>query len=177
MKRVLALLLVCCMLLPAAAGAQKTTLRLLGVEEGTIRRGNDPNVRYEQVDFDIWGDPMVWLTRKNADVLVIPADAAQSETALRFLEEWAQSIPWFNQAALFADFAPGEYAYEEGWPVLVSEGWLADYHSWDGVCFCATNVFGTNRAGVTGKEKYLLQFLKKEIAASLFAQRLDGLLE
>jgi len=112
---------------------------------------------------------MVWLTRKNADVLVIPADAAQAETALHFLEEWAQSIPWFNQAALFADFAPGEYAYEEGW--------LADYHSWDGVCFCTTNVFGTNRAGVTGKEKYLLQFLKKEITASLFAQWLDGLLE
>jgi len=47
MKRVLALLLACCMLLPAAVGADKTTLRLLGVEEGTIRRGNDPNVRYE----------------------------------------------------------------------------------------------------------------------------------
>lgn len=110
-------------------------------------------------------------------VLVIPADAPQPEQALRFLENRVQNIPWFSRAELFTDFAPGQYEYEGGWPVWIGEGWLAEYHSWDGVYHCAPNVFGTNRRGVTGKEKYLLQFLKKEITASLFARRLDDLLE
>lgn len=110
-------------------------------------------------------------------VLVIPADAPQPEMALRFLENRVQNIPWFSAAELFADFAPGQYEYEGGWPVWIDEGWLAEYHGWDGVYHCAANVFGTNRTGVTGKEKYLLQFLKKEITATLFAQRLDGLVE
>lgn len=110
-------------------------------------------------------------------VLVIPADAAQPELALHFLENRVQNIPWFSRAELFVDFAPGQYQYEGGWPVWMDAGWLAEYHGWDGVYHCATNVFGTNRKGVTGKEKYLLQFLKKEITASQFAQRLDSLVE
>ena len=110
-------------------------------------------------------------------VLVIPADAPQPELALRFLENRVQNIPWFSAAELYADFVPGQYQYEGGWPVFIGEGWLAEYRGWDGVYHCATNVFGMNRRGVTGKEKYLLQFLQQEITASLFAQRLDGLLE
>lgn len=110
-------------------------------------------------------------------VLVIPADAAQPELALRFLENRVQNIPWFSAAELLTDFAPGQYEYEGGWPVFVGEGWLAEYRNWDGVYHCSTNVFGTNRKGVTGKEKYLLQFLKTEITAQQFAQRLDTLLE
>ncbi|MBQ2953378.1 MAG: hypothetical protein IJE07_07450 [Clostridia bacterium] len=110
-------------------------------------------------------------------VLVIPADAAQPEAALRFLENRVQSIPWFSAAELYADFAPGQYQYEGGWPVYIGAGWLAEYHGWDGVYQCATNVFGTNRRGVTGKEKYTLQFLKEEINAEKFARRLDGLVE
>lgn len=109
-------------------------------------------------------------------VLVIPADAPHPEQALRFLENRVQNIPWFSAAELFVDFVPGQYEYEGGWPVRIGEGWLTEYHRWDGVYHCSTNVFGTNRTGVTGKEKYLLQFLKKEITASLFARRLDGLL-
>ena len=111
------------------------------------------------------------------EVLVIPADAPQPELALRFLENRVQHIPWFSAAELFADFAPGCYEYEGGWPVIISEGWLEEYHGWDGVYHCATNVFASNRRGVTGSEKYLLQFLKNEITASRFAQRLDSLLE
>lgn len=110
-------------------------------------------------------------------VLVIPANATQPETALRFLENRVQSIPWFSQAELFADFAPGQYEYEGGWPVFIGEGWLSEYHGWEGEYHCAPNVFGTNRKGVTGSEKYLLQFLKKEITAGQFAQRLDSLAE
>lgn len=111
------------------------------------------------------------------EVLVIPADAPQPEMALRFLENRVQHIPWFNAAELFADFPPGLYEYEGGWPVLISEGWLAEYHGWAGVYHCATNVFASNRRGVTGSEKYLLQFLKNEITAAKLAQRLDSLLE
>lgn len=110
-------------------------------------------------------------------VLVIPADAPQPELALRFLEDRVQGIPWFSAAELFADFTPGQYEYEGGWPVVIGEGWLAEYHGWDGVYHCAANVFGTNRRGVTGKEKYMLQFLKGDITASLFAERLDSLQE
>lgn len=111
------------------------------------------------------------------EALVIPADAPQPEMALRFLENRVQHIPWFSAAELFADFAPGLYEYEGGWPVLISEGWLAEYHGWDGVYHCATNVFASKRRGVTGSEKYLLQFLKNEITAAKLAQRLDSLLE
>lgn len=110
-------------------------------------------------------------------LLVIPADAAQPEKAMRFLEDRVQHIPWFSGAELFADFAPGQYQYEGGWPVYIGAQWLAEYHGWDGVYHCSTNVFGTNRRGVTGKERYMLQFLQGDITAEEFAQRLDALLE
>lgn len=110
-------------------------------------------------------------------LLVIPADAPQPELAVRFLENRVQHIPWFSAAELYADFVPGQYQYEGGWPVYIGAGWLAEYHGWDGVYHCATNVFGTNRRGVTGKEKYLLQFLEGDITAAKLAQKLDSLLE
>ena len=50
-------------------------------------------------------------------------------------------------------------------------------HGYTGTYFCCGNVFGRNRNGTTGKEKYVLQFLEKEITASRLAQRLDSLLD
>ena len=111
------------------------------------------------------------------EVLVIPADTRQPELALRFLENRVQHIPWFSAAELFVDFAPGEYKYEGGWPVMIGEGWLAEYHGWDGMYHCATNVFASNRRGVTGSEKYLLQFLKGDLTPAGFAKKLDALVE
>ena len=142
------------------------------------RPGND------DLDYELsWAVPM----RLNAsqpplmlvqtELLVIPADAPQPELALRFLENRVRHIPWFSGAELFADFAPGQYQYEGGWPVSIPEGWLAEYHGWDGVYHCATNVFASDRRGVTGSEKHLLQFLKGDITAARLAQKLDSLLE
>lgn len=68
MKRWLAFVLVLSMLTPILALAD-APLRLLGIEESVVYRGDDPNVRYEQVDFNIWGDPLEWIAEKGADVV------------------------------------------------------------------------------------------------------------
>lgn len=113
-----------------------------------------------------------------AEVIVIPADTAHPEEALRFVADRAKRIPWHQQIGLYADFRPGRYAYEDGdLNVWIDAGWLAEYHGYTGTYFCCGNVFGRNRNGTTGKEKYVLQFLKKEITASRLAQRLDSLLD
>ncbi|MBQ8200413.1 MAG: hypothetical protein IJZ74_01455 [Clostridia bacterium] len=122
------------------------------------------------------GQPALICTR--AEMIVIPAAAVHPEEALCFVADRAKRIPWHQAIGLYADFKPGMYAYEDGAQnVWIDAGWLAEYHSYEGIYYCCGNVFGQNRNGETGKEKYVLQFLKKEITAQLLAQRLDGLLD
>ena len=70
MKRLLAALLMVCVL-SASACAERTVLRLLGLEESAEDRRAHPDIAYQQVRHDVWGDPLTWIAENGADVVYI----------------------------------------------------------------------------------------------------------
>ena len=74
MKRLLAALALVC-LLPVSACAERTVLRLLGLEESAEERRAHPDIAYQQVHHDVWGDPMTWIAENGADVVYITPSA------------------------------------------------------------------------------------------------------
>ena len=70
MKRLLAALALVC-LLPVSACAERTVLRLLGLEESAEDRRVHPDIAYQQVRHDVWGDPLTWIAENGADVVYI----------------------------------------------------------------------------------------------------------
>lgn len=111
------------------------------------------------------------------ELAVIPSASPQTAEAVRFLEDRVQSIPWRNAAVLLTDFTAGDYRDPDSNITLhIDEGWLRDYHSFNGIFYCCPNVFGLSRERSTGKEDLMMKFFKHEISAQTFAQRLDQLI-
>ena len=112
------------------------------------------------------------LTSVNLEFAFVRRGSAHPEESLLVLEHLIASRPWFFQYALYRDFAAGDYPFDSRKTGHVDEGWLADYHSFEGDFIAQPTLFHQSLELLNAKETSMLQFFQGSITAEKFAYRL-----
>lgn len=116
------------------------------------------------------------LTRINMEVHVIRKDSPWLSEGLALLASIMENKPWYFQYAVYADFAAGDYPYDNGRTGHVDEGWLRDYHEYEGEFVFYPRIFDQTQDGSTSKEALMQRFFADEISAEEFAKGLDQII-
>ena len=116
------------------------------------------------------------LTRANVSLLFIRKESPWLEEGLQLLVHLNAKGSWWFQYALYTDFQPGNYSFDNERTGYVDAGWLEDYHNYGGVFVTQPRLLGKTRDGTTQKEALLMQFYQGKISAEELAQGLDQLL-
>ncbi len=116
------------------------------------------------------------LTMLHMEAHVIRKGSPWLQEGLALLESIMQNKPWYFQYAVYADFEAGDYPYDNGTTGHVDEGWLRDYHEYEGEYVFYPRIFDQTQDGSTRKEALMKRFFAGEISAGEFAKELDGII-
>ena len=118
------------------------------------------------------------LTYAAVEVVALRSGTLWLAEGFALLEHLAGRQAWWRQYSLYADFAPGKYAYEGSSRVgCVDAGWLADYAAYEGEIVAYPRALYQRREGPETKNRLLLQFMAGDIAAPALAKGLNAALE
>ncbi len=116
------------------------------------------------------------LARIMLEAHVIRKGSPWLKEGLGLLESILQNKPWYFQYALYTDFEAGDYRYDNGATGRVDEGWLNDYHSYEGEFVFFPRIFDTLAQGTIDRDALIEQFCAGKLSASELAQKLDELI-
>ena len=91
----------------------------------------------------------------------------------QMIEDMASNVHWTKGLALYSDFEAGDYLFDGGRMGYGDEEWLRDYRDYEGVFVAYSFVFNQKRNASSDKEAQVMKFLKGDISAEEYAQRLD----
>lgn len=112
------------------------------------------------------------LMKADADVVCVRKDSPWLTEALDFITQYKDEQPFYCRYALYTDFEPGEYPYEDGGgSAVISAGWLEDYRAYEGTLVYphCTWMMGTEF------EELLNPFFRNKLTAEELAKGMDKL--
>ena len=107
------------------------------------------------------------------EAVFIRKGSAWLQEGIQMIEDMGSNVHWTRGLALYSDFKVGDYPFDSGRMGYVDEGWLRDYRDYEGTFVAYPSVFNQKKNASSDKEALVLKFLKGDISAEEYAQRLD----
>ena len=107
------------------------------------------------------------------EAVFVRKGSAWSQEGIQMIEDMASNVHWTRGLALYSNFEAGDYPFDSGRMDYVDEGWLRDYRDYEGAFVAYPSVFNQKKNASSDKEALVLKFLKGDISAEEYAQRLD----
>lgn len=158
----------------AAEPSEKKRQKMLQLFENDMEGGEHANNGRDDglshtIPYRVTNDQPV-LMKADMDICCVRADSLWLQEALDFMTYYKDEQPFFFRYALYTDFKPGEYAYEDGGgSAIISKGWLEDFSAYDGTLVYTHCTLLSNMA----YGELLNAFFSGEISADELAVQMD----